>query len=69
MADQASAVLRANPGLQVIFAPFDEFAKGAKIAVDEAGLGEQVKIYSADISTADIQIMKEPGSAWPPPPR
>ncbi|WP_271103164.1 substrate-binding domain-containing protein [Pseudomonas tohonis] len=64
VADQASAVLRANPGLQVIFAPFDEFAKGAKIAVDEAGLGEQVKIYSADISTADIQIMKEPGSAW-----
>ncbi|RMO19385.1 ABC-type sugar transport system, periplasmic component [Pseudomonas cichorii] len=64
VADQASAVLRANPGLQVIFAPFDEFAKGAKIAVDEAGLGKQIKIYSADISTADIQIMKEPGSAW-----
>lgn len=64
VADQASAVLRANPQLQVIFAPFDEFAKGAKIAVDEAGLGKQVKIYSADISTADIQIMKEPDSAW-----
>ncbi|RMQ45276.1 ABC-type sugar transport system, periplasmic component [Pseudomonas cichorii] len=64
VADQASAVLRANPGLQVIFAPFDEFAKGAKIAVDEAGLGKQIKIYSADISTADIQIMKEPDSAW-----
>ncbi|MCU1735074.1 MULTISPECIES: substrate-binding domain-containing protein [unclassified Pseudomonas] len=64
VADQASAVLRANPDISVIFAPFDEFAKGAKIAVDEAGLGSQVKIYSADISTADIQIMKEPGSAW-----
>ncbi|MDU8357520.1 substrate-binding domain-containing protein [Pseudomonas syringae group sp. J309-1] len=64
VADQASAVLRANPQLQVVFAPFDEFAKGAKIAVDEAGLGKQVKIYSADISTADIQIMKEPDSAW-----
>ncbi|POD78533.1 sugar ABC transporter substrate-binding protein [Pseudomonas syringae group genomosp. 3] len=64
VADQASAVLRANPGLQVIFAPFDEFAKGAKIAVDEAGLGKQIKIYSADISTSDIQIMKEPDSAW-----
>lgn len=55
---------RANPSISVIFAPFDEFAKGAKIAVDEAGRGQQVKIYSADISTADIQIMKEPGSAW-----
>lgn len=64
VADQASAVLRANPDISVIFAPFDEFAKGAKIAVDEAGLGSQVKIYSADISTADIQIMKEPDSAW-----
>ncbi len=64
VADQASAVLRANPGISVIFAPFDEFAKGAKIAVDEAGLNTQVKIYSADISTADIQIMKEPDSAW-----
>lgn len=64
VADQASAVLRANPGLQVIFAPYDEFAKGAKIAVDEAGRSDQVKIYSADISTADIQIMKEPDSAW-----
>lgn len=64
VADQASAVLRANPDISVIFAPFDEFAKGAKIAVDEAGLANRVKIYSADISTADIQIMKEPGSAW-----
>jgi len=64
VADQASAVLRANPGISVIFAPFDEFAKGAKIAVDEAGLGSKIKIYSADISTADIQIMKEPDSAW-----
>ena len=64
VADQASAVLRANPGISVIFAPFDEFAKGAKIAVDEAGLSSRVKIYSADISTADIQIMKEPDSAW-----
>lgn len=64
VADQASAVLRANPDIRVIFAPFDEFAKGAKIAVDEAGLASRVKIYSADISTADIQIMKEPGSAW-----
>ncbi|KAF1070518.1 MAG: hypothetical protein GAK45_00769 [Pseudomonas citronellolis] len=64
VADQASAVLRANPDISVIFAPFDEFAKGAKIAVDEAGLGSKVKIYSADISTADIQIMKEPNSAW-----
>lgn len=64
VADQASAVLRANPDINVIFAPFDEFAKGAKIAVDEAGRAAKIRIYSADISTADIQIMKEPDSAW-----
>ena len=47
-----------------MFAPYDEFAKGVKIAVDEAGMTSQVSIYSADISTADIQLMREPGSAW-----
>ncbi|OIN12417.1 LacI family transcriptional regulator [Oceanisphaera psychrotolerans] len=64
VADQAAAVLRANPTISVIFAPFDEFAKGAKIALEEAGLAQDVKIYSADISTADIQAMREPGSPW-----
>jgi len=47
-----------------MFAPYDEFAKGVKIAVDEAGLNEQIKIYSADVSTADIAAMREPNSAW-----
>jgi len=64
VADQAAAVLRANPDIKVIFSPYDEFAKGAKIAVDEAGLSNNVKIYSADISNSDIQAMREPGSAW-----
>ena len=64
VADQAAAVLRANPGIEVMFAPYDEFAKGVKIAVDEAGLSGDVAIYSADISTADIAAMREAGSAW-----
>jgi simple sugar transport system substrate-binding protein len=64
VANQARAVLTANPDIQVMFAPYDEFAKGVKIAVDEAGLSDQIKIYSADISTADIAAMREPGSAW-----
>lgn len=64
VADQAAAVFRANPDIQVAFSPYDEFAKGIKIAVDEAGLTEKVKIYSADISNADIQAMREPNSAW-----
>ena len=64
VADQAAAVFRANPDISVAFSPFDEFAKGIKIAVDEAGLSDKVKIYSADISNSDIQAMREPNSAW-----
>lgn len=64
VANQARAVLSANPDITVMFAPYDEFAKGVKIAVDEAGLGQDVSIYSADISTADIALMREADSAW-----
>jgi simple sugar transport system substrate-binding protein len=64
VANQARSVLQANPDITVMFAPYDEFAKGVKIAVDEAGLTDQIKIYSADVSTADISAMLEDGSAW-----
>ena len=63
-ANQARSVLQANSDITVIFAPYDEFAKGVKLAVDEAGLTDQIDIYSADVSTADISLMREPGSAW-----
>ncbi|GAA2207406.1 substrate-binding domain-containing protein [Nonomuraea monospora] len=64
VADQAKAALQANPGIKAIFAPYDEFAKGAALAVKELGLADKVKIYGADISTADIGVMTEPGSPW-----
>lgn len=64
VANQARAVLQANPDINVVFAPYDEFAKGVKIAVDEAGLSADISIYSADVSTADISAMRESGSAW-----
>ena len=64
IANQARSVLQANPDITVMFAPYDEFAKGVKIAVDEAGMNQDVKIYSADVSTADIAAMREPDSAW-----
>ena len=38
VANQARSVLPAHPDIKVMFAPYDEFAKGVKIAVDEAGL-------------------------------
>jgi simple sugar transport system substrate-binding protein len=34
------------------------------IAVNEAGMSSDVSIYSADVSTADIAVMREPGSPW-----
>ncbi len=64
VANQARSVLSANPDIQVVFAPYDEFAKGVKIAVDEAGMSQDVSIYSADVSTADIALMREEGSSW-----
>ncbi len=64
VANQARAVLEAHPDITVMFAPYDEFAKGVLIAVNEMGLAKKVSIYSADISTADIQLMREPGSPW-----
>ncbi len=64
VANQARSVLQAHPDITVMFAPYDEFAKGVKIAVDEAGLNEQIDIYSADVSTADISAMREDNSAW-----
>jgi simple sugar transport system substrate-binding protein len=64
VANQARAALQANPTISVVFAPYDEFAKGVMIAVNEAGLGEDINIYSADISTADIAAKREAGSPW-----
>jgi simple sugar transport system substrate-binding protein len=64
VANQARLVIAAHPDITVIFAPYDEFAKGVKIAIDQAGLSSNIKIYSADISTSDIAAMREQGSAW-----
>ena len=64
VADQTAAVFRAHPDISVVFAPWDEFARGANLAVAENKLSSKVKIYSADISTADIQAIRAPDSAW-----
>jgi simple sugar transport system substrate-binding protein len=64
VADQAKAALRAHPEISVVFAPYDEFARGVKLAVNELGIQAKVKIYSADVSTADIREITEPNSPW-----
>jgi simple sugar transport system substrate-binding protein len=61
---QAAAVLTANPDITAIFAPYDEFAKGAVLAIEAAGLQDKVKVYGADISTADIGVMIAENSPW-----
>jgi simple sugar transport system substrate-binding protein len=63
-ADQAKAVLTANPDISVVFAPYDEFARGVKLAANDLGIANKLKIYSADVSTADIQEITEEGSPW-----
>jgi simple sugar transport system substrate-binding protein len=64
VANQTAAALRANPDITVIIAPYDEFARGAKLAVNEAGLADKVRIYSVDVSTSDIHEIREKGSPW-----
>ena len=35
-----------------------------KLGAVEAGVADKIKIYSADVSTSDIQDMREAGSPW-----
>jgi len=64
VASQTAAVLRAHPEISVVFAPYDEFARGVKIGATEAGVADKIKVYSADVSTSDIQEIREKGSPW-----
>ncbi len=63
-ADQAKSVLRANDSIDVYLAPYDEFAKGIQMALEELDMTDEVDIYSVDISTQDIELMTKEGSPW-----
>ncbi len=63
-ANQAVAALQANPETVAIIAPYNEFTKGASLAIRELGLEGQVRAYGMDISTADIAVMTEADSPW-----
>lgn len=62
-ADQVSASLRANPEINAYFSPYDEFAKGVVMALEEMDR-KDILVYSADISTQDIELMTTPGNPW-----
>jgi simple sugar transport system substrate-binding protein len=64
VADQTQAVFRAHPDITVVFTPWDEFARGVKLGLDELGISSKVHIYGVDTSTSDIQAMREPNSPW-----
>lgn len=63
-AEQVKASLQANPDVTVVFAPYDEFAKGATQAVQELGLSNKVKVYGVDVSDADLAVLGKKGSPW-----
>lgn len=63
-AEQVKASLQAHPDTTVVFAPYDEFAKGATQAVEELGLTGKVKVYGVDISDADIAVLGKADSPW-----
>nr|WP_202400987.1 substrate-binding domain-containing protein [Microbacterium sp. TL13] len=58
------AALKANPGVQAIFAPYDEITKGVVQAVLQNNLQDKVKVYGIDISNADIEVITADGSPW-----
>ena len=64
VADQTEAVFRAHPDITVVFTPWDEFARGVSLGLNELGISSKVHIYGVDTSTSDIQAMREPNSPW-----
>jgi simple sugar transport system substrate-binding protein len=64
VATQTKAALTANRDVKAIIAPWDGFAKGATLGVEELGLQKRIKVYGIDISNADIAVMCKPDSPW-----
>ncbi|MCS6774678.1 MAG: substrate-binding domain-containing protein, partial [Thermoflexales bacterium] len=61
---QFEAVIKSNPEARLVLAMYDEFAKGAVRAIEQAGLSDKYRVYSVDITNDDIQMMVKPGSPW-----
>ncbi|MDX2806919.1 substrate-binding domain-containing protein, partial [Streptomyces scabiei] len=59
-----SAALTQHPDVAGVFAPYDELAKGAVLAVQNKKLQDKVKVFGADVSNADIQAITAEGSPW-----
>lgn len=63
---QVEALLKKYPKegeLDAIFATWDEFAKGAVKALEQAGRTD-IKVYGIDLSNEDLQLMQKQNSPW-----
>lgn len=64
-APMISNALKADSDAVAIYAPYDEFTKGTLSALEQnPDLQGKVKVYGADISTADIELMVAEDSPW-----
>ena len=53
-----------NTDITVVFAMYDEWAKAVVLGLEELGMRDTVKVYGADVTTADIAVMREVESSW-----
>ncbi|WP_313892890.1 sugar ABC transporter substrate-binding protein [Psychrobacillus sp.] len=63
---QMEAILKKFPNegdITAVWAAWDEFAKGAVRAIEQAGRTD-IKVYSIDMSDEDLQMMQKENSPW-----
>ena len=63
---QMEAILKQYPNkgdIAAVWASWDEFAKGAARAIQQAGRTE-IKVYGIDLTDEDLQLMQEDNSPW-----
>jgi len=63
---QMEAILKQYPNegdITAVWAAWDEFAKGAVRAIEQAGRTD-IKVYSIDMSDEDLQMIQKENSPW-----
>lgn len=63
---QMEAILKKYPNkgdITAVWTAWDEFAKGASRAIQQAGRTE-IKVYGIDLSDEDLQLLQDPKSPW-----
>lgn len=63
---QMEAILKQYPNkgdITAVWASWDEFAKGAVRAIEQAGRTD-IKVYGIDMSDEDLQLMQKENSPW-----